>query len=555
MNHSGGYLASDVQPRSALALMFESNSASLGPRLVWLASVFSLELILLPVLLKTEGPGTNGLGYHVSAFAPWIWRVVVGFAALFVTIAWLKHRPALDAISAEVTGSPISLPFLAAHVGSIAVFCLISSTLLERPRTHLLEVAWLASGSFAVTFAGFVFIRPVFWLRIVRCGGLLWLWAAVAAVLACIAGSMRDSLWPLAAGITLHLSQAVLNPFVSGLLVDPANRIIGTHRFSVEISPECSGLEGISLIAIFGTAWLIVFRKECRFPNALILLPAGVILVFVLNAFRIAALVLIGDAGAEKIAMHGFHTTAGWIVFNLIALGFCVAASRVSWLRVAEPGSVAAVQSFENPTTRWIMPLLTILAVGMISAALTGDFEWFYPLRFFAGAVTLAVLWRRYIDLDWRVGWLAPAVGVMVFFIWIGLDRFTATVPEGMPAPLSAAPPLARNLWLIFRVIAATVTVPIAEEFAFRGFLYRRLLSPDFDSVSFRRFSWMALLASSMIFGLAHGDRWFAASLAGALYSLVLIRRGSIGDAVVAHAITNALLAVDVLVYHRWHLW
>src|SRR5271168_788435 len=105
MHHSHAYLASDVQPRSALALMFRSNSASLGPRLAWLAIVFSLELILLPVLLKTEGPGTNSLGYQVSAFAPWAWRVVVGFAALFVTIAWLKHRPALDAISAELAGS------------------------------------------------------------------------------------------------------------------------------------------------------------------------------------------------------------------------------------------------------------------------------------------------------------------------------------------------------------------------------------------------------------------------------------------------------------------
>jgi CAAX prenyl protease-like protein len=167
----------------------------------------------------------------------------------------------------------------------------------------------------------------------------------------------------------------------------------------------------------------------------------------------------------------------------------------------------------------------------------------------------LAFLWRRYADLDWRVGWLAPAVGAVVFAVWIGLDPFTSAVPESMPAPLAVASAPARNLWLLFRVLAAVTTVPLAEELAFRGFLYRRLLSPDFESVSFRRFSWAALLIGSALFGLLHGDRWFVGALAGAAYALVMMRRGSIADAVVAHATTNALLAVDILAFHRWHLW
>ena len=64
-------------------------------------------------------------------------------------------------------------------------------------------------------------------------------------------------------------------------------------------------------------------------------------------------------------------------------------------------------------------------------------------------------------------------------------------------------------------VLAATVTVPIAEELAFRGFLLRRFISPDFEAISFQTFSWFALLASSVIFGLLHGQRWIAGTLAG----------------------------------------
>ncbi len=359
----------------------------------------------------------------------------------------------------------------------------------------------------------------------------------------------------MATGVTFRLSQAVLSPFVSGMVIDPANRVIGTQHFSVAVSPECSGLEGVGLITGFAIVWLVAFRHEFRFPRALILLPIGMALVFALNAVRIAALILIGDAGAETIATHGFHSTAGWIVVNLIALGFCVATSKVPWLRAAETPGVVVDESCENPATRWILPLMSMVAAGMMSNAVAGDFEWFYPLRFFAVVVTVSLIWRRYTDLDWRVGWSAPVVGVIVFFIWIALDRLTGPHPEAMPAPLVAAAPLTRNIWLVFRVLTAILAVPLAYELAFRGFLYRRLLSPDFDSVSFRRFSWTALLVCSMIYGLLQGDRWLTNVLAGALYSLVLIRRGSIGDAVAAHATTNALLTAEVLGFHRWQLW
>ncbi|MFZ0229710.1 MAG: CAAX prenyl protease-related protein, partial [Mycobacterium sp.] len=108
---------------------------------------------------------------------------------------------------------------------------------------------------------------------------------------------------------------------------------------------------------------------------------------------------------------------------------------------------------------------------------------------------------------------------------------------------------------ITLRVLAAIVTVPLAEELAFRGFLLRRLVAIDFESVSFRSYRWFALLASSLVFGLLHGGYWIPGTLAGILLAYAAIRRGRIGDAVVAHATANALLAVYVLTYHKWHLW
>jgi len=124
-----------------------------------------------------------------------------------------------------------------------------------------------------------------------------------------------------------------------------------------------------------------------------------------------------------------------------------------------------------------------------------------------------------------------------------------------MPSALAASSPAARIMWISFRVLAATITVPIAEELAFRGFLLRRLVSPDFELVAFKNFTWLALLVSSVLFGVLHGSLWFAGIVAGLLYGYAAIRRGRIGEAVVAHATTNALLAAYVLMCGAWHLW
>jgi CAAX prenyl protease-like protein len=109
--------------------------------------------------------------------------------------------------------------------------------------------------------------------------------------------------------------------------------------------------------------------------------------------------------------------------------------------------------------------------------------------------------------------------------------------------------------WLGLRVLGATLAAPIAEELAFRGYLLRRVDSADFDRLDFGRTSWVALFASSAAFGLMHGSRWFAGTLAGVAYALVLRRSRRIGEAVAAHAMTNALLAIWVIAFGEWRLW
>ena len=182
-----------------------------------------------------------------------------------------------------------------------------------------------------------------------------------------------------------------------------------------------------------------------------------------------------------------------------------------------------------------------------------------YAVRVPAAAAALLYFRRRYAALDWRVTWLGPMAGAAVFAVWIGLDLSLSALghpaADVAPTPLAASSAALRAGWIALRITSAVLTVPIAEELAFRAFLIRRLTSADFDTLPLTHFTWPALLVSSLAFGLLHGRLWLPGTLAGLAYAFVMLRRGRIGEAVVAHATTNALLAAYVLTTHKWHLW
>jgi exosortase E/protease (VPEID-CTERM system) len=546
---------------SASSLPVSFQRFGVFPRLLTLAAIFIAELLAVTVVADgAELANRGNLLRFLAAWGPWILRGIVGFAGLFVTFGYLKSRETFDGISERLATIPIGRGLLAAHFCAMLLVGALTLALykgnISGVQVDVIAGTWLIAGAAAIILAAFAVIPPALWIQMVRGTGYLSLYTTVAVIAACVVGNSGRMLWRPLGRVTFGLVEGLLRLFASGVTADPARMIIGTGKFRVEIADQCSGFEGAGLMLAFGVVWLVLFRKECRFPQALLLIPAGVLVMYLLNAVRIAALVLIGSAGAVDIAVGGFHSQAGWIAFNLVALGFSIAARRAPYFTLNPPHAEHLDKSTENPTAAYLVPFLTILGAGMISGALSGKFEWLYPLRFFAASGALWAFRGRYRNLNWRVGWLGPAIGAGVFVLWIALDRLTsASGANAMPAALAASSSAVRITWLTFRVLAATVTVPIAEELAFRGFLLRRFVSKDFESVPFTRFTWFALLASSALFGALHGSLWFAGIVAGLLYAFAVIRRGRIGEAAAAHATTNALLAAYVLAYGQWHLW
>lgn len=526
-------------------------------RLLLLIAILGIEAVAASVLLDNESlTGAPGaLAYMLRRWGALAVRALIGFTAVFTTFAFICNKPALILLSREVADTPARKALLGAHALAVAIFAALSASLYGGSSGDASVAAWATAGLAAVGLLALSFVPLRSWRLLVQRTGNLWFYSTGAAVLACSAGLVVRRLWRPASDLTFSIVELLLTPILSGLVVKPERMLIGTERFTVMIAEHCSGLEGATLVLVFGVLWLILFRSELRLPHALVFLPAGVIILFLLNSIRIAALILIGNAGAREIAAGGFHSQAGWITFNLVAFGTVIAARRVPWF-LNETARLRSEDSVANPVAAYVVPFLAIIAAGMAARAASGTFEWVYSLRLVAAVSALWLLRGGYSGIAWKPTWTAPAIGLSVFVIWIALDRLLGGgTSQAMPSALAEASPLVRNTWIMLRVLGASVTVPIAEELAFRGFLLRRFVAEDFEQVSLTRMAWFPVVASSVLFGVMHGDRWIAGILAGALYAAAYVYRGRLGDAIWAHAITNAVLAAYVLAYDQWHLW
>ena len=207
-----------------------------------------------------------------------------------------------------------------------------------------------------------------------------------------------------------------------------------------------------------------------------------------------------------------------------------------------------------NPSAAFLVPLLAMIAAAMIAAALSSGFDTLYPMKIVVGLAVLAYYYPDVSQTSLVMVVVGALNGAAVFAIWLGLEPFANRDGTQLANGLQQLPTTWAIVWLGFRAIGSTAVVPIAEELAFRGYLMRRITVADFDTISYRQCSWLAVLISSLLFGLLHG-RWFAGTLAGLFYALATRRRNMLCDAVTAHSVTNGLIAIYVLLSGSWQLW
>ena len=419
---------------------------------------------------------------------------------------------------------------------------------------------------------GAILMAAVLWVG----GGLL---ACVATALAIVPlsgwlGFLKRAGWPLFAvlGFALFspeiaalfqnvwkfdpLTQATFRS-VEAVLVgmgytvdtDAATHLLGIAEFAVLVGRQCSGVEGFLLITAFMLFYIWLFRDDLKFPQVWLLLPIGLALSWVFNVARIAVLIMIGHHVSPDLAINGFHSHAGWLMFTVLAVGLASVAHQISWFR---KGHVAAARPqrtvpplADDPYAAMILPFIVFMATALLLSTFTELPGLYYPLRFVAMVAVLLFFLRYIRGLDWGLDAVAIGSGVAIGVLWL-VTATTAGAADGALAQAVAGLGTAGFLiWVVARFVGTSIAVPIIEELFFRGYVLKRL---DVGGMPMRV---LAFAVSSGLFAALH-DRWFAAFLAGIVFGLVMLRRGRVTDAIQSHMAANVVIALWAVFMRDW---
>lgn len=514
---------------------------------------------------------TNGLldpsqeqGFYLLLTHPKaLWQATLW--SLAVTLLLLTRRLGVIVRQLAPVGRPPIQPYwLAGHGLTYLLFVELTRLLFESDAPQAEPAAigglWFATALALAAAWLFSLAPPAAWLRLIvnervslgvglGLGVLGWVLFRTEGLLA------GEALWKTFAKPTLWVVYQALKAIYPEVIYQPDIMVIGTPQFEVEVFYTCSGYEGISLILIFLCIYLWLFREDLRFPQVFWLFPIGIVATYSLNLLRITSLIMIGSSVSPEIAVGGFHAQAGWISISLTAFGLVILLRRVpAFSSRSDP--VLPPQSGDSGSlaTALLVPFLVMMATAMIVSATSDGFERLYPLKAVTGMAALWWFRAQYRRYRWGWSWGAAAIGTAVFVLWVAVEPPVDSASTGLARGLERLETGEAALWLAFRAFNSVCLVPVIEEFAFRGYLLRRLAAEDFDAPKSERLSWFALIASSLLFGVLHG-RWLAGTVAGMAYGYAFYHRQRLADAVWAHLTTNLLIAAYALGFQHWSLW
>jgi hypothetical protein len=213
-------------------------------------------------------------------------------------------------------------------------------------------------------------------------------------------------------------------------------------------------------------------------------------------------------------------------------------AAAMSWL----PAGVAP----------YLAPYAAFLALVELSRLLPGAALVLFPLRVLAPAALLAWFWRRRAYPELRgyrlgAGTLADVLaGLAIAALWIAPYWVWPTLARGEPFDPALLGDKQRALALGLRLIGFAAITPFVEELFVRSFLYRfadAFERSDFRALPIARFSWRALIVTTLWFTFTHAAwEWWVALPVGIAFNAWLLVRRHLVACVIAHAAANAAI-------------
>jgi CAAX prenyl protease-like protein len=217
------------------------------------------------------------------------------------------------------------------------------------------------------------------------------------------------------------------------------------------------------------------------------------------------------------------------------------------------------------PSLPYVAPFATFILLLAVGSSVPLGLRAWSALRL---VIICLVIWTfsRGV-IEWSApAWLkSVALGVVVFLLWIAPDLLfpswrgewflTNGLTGRVETPLS---PEGRHdvLVLMLRTFRAVIIVPIVEELFWRGWLPRWLDNmPDFRKVPLGTYTRLAFWATAILFAAEHGPMWDVGLVAGVIYNWWMKKTRSLGDLMLAHAVTNACLSAYVMIGGKWQYW
>jgi CAAX prenyl protease-like protein len=214
----------------------------------------------------------------------------------------------------------------------------------------------------------------------------------------------------------------------------------------------------------------------------------------------------------------------------------------------------------ESPEFARVAPLVIFFGLTFLQGHLgEGSKYWVYIVKTLIGAWLIWEMRPFVEEMRWVFSLEAVLVGIGVCVLWVGLDGWYPRLVE----PNQASSPLKQNgagselgwVYVVVRLIGSSLVVPPLEEVFYRSFLYRYFVRENFWTMPLGQFHVLSFVVTSTIFGLMHPEQWVAGILCGLAFQWLVIRKNRLGDAMLAHGITNFLLGIWVVWKGAWNFW
>jgi uncharacterized protein len=242
----------------------------------------------------------------------------------------------------------------------------------------------------------------------------------------------------------------------------------------------------------------------------------------------------------------------------------------------------------KNPWLVFLLPFMVFMLVGTLEPTpdklggkdigLSIPYDQYpivYTVKIVLTLAAIAFVLPGCRQFPFRISLLSVAVGVVGVVLWIGICRLDVEhtylqpildrvglawiIGSGERAGFNplvqlAYMPIWAWIFLAIRFIGLALVVPVIEEFFLRGFVMRYAVDQQWWEVPFGKVNRLAIVCGTAVPLLMHPAELLAAAVWFSLVTWLMLRTRNIWDCVAAHAITNFLLGVYVVVSGNWNL-